>query len=82
MAKRFALHPSPFDSMLKTVNVEASGSHGLAEDATLCDNRWMGNMDFPTVTVDDFEVIIRNEYLRKGKVLVMPHLGGILIGDE
>lgn len=68
--------------MMKTVNAEASGSHGAARDAMLRVDSWPGNVDFLVVTLDDFEVILGNEFLRKAKVLVMPHFRGILIGDE
>jgi len=39
-------------------------------------------VDFLAVPLDDFEVILRNKYLNMAKVLVMPYLGGILIGDK
>jgi len=82
MAKRFGLNPSPSDSIMKSVNMAASKYQGVVKDVTIRFDGWTGNVDFLAANLDDFEVIIEDELLRKGKVMVMPHLGGILIGDE
>jgi len=42
----------------------------------------MGSMGFFAITLDDFEDFLRNEFLIKAKVSMMPHLGGILIRDQ
>jgi len=80
--KRFGLNLSPSDSLMKLVNAEVLGSHSVVKDATIRLNGWTGNVDFLAVNLDDFEVILGDEFIKKGKVVVMPHLGGILIGDE
>jgi len=41
----------------------------------------MGSVDFLAINLDDFEVILGNDFLKKAKVSVMPHLGEILIRD-
>jgi len=80
--KRFRLNISPSDYIMKYVNTVASRSHGVAKNVTIGFDAWKGNVDFLVITLDDFEVILGDEFLGKAKVMVLPHLGGILIGDE
>jgi len=54
----------------------------MAKNDTIGFDGWKGNVDFLVITLDDFEVILRDEFLQRAKVVVMPHLGGILIGEK
>lgn len=34
------------------------------------------------VMLDDFDIILGNDFFGKAKIALMPHLGGVLIWDE
>ena len=70
-AKRFGLNLSPFDSLMKSVDTAASRSNGVVKDVTIRFDGRTGNVDFLAVNLDDFEVILGHEFLKKGKVMVM-----------
>ena len=67
---------------MKAVNSEAKPIAGLAKDVTLRLGQWSGLCNFMVVPLDDFEVIMGIDFFVKAKVTIMPHLGGIFIGDE
>jgi len=68
IARKLGLSLSHTNSILKTVNLEASDSYGLVKEATLCMDRWMGSRHFLAFNLDDFEVNLGNEFLKKAKV--------------
>lgn len=43
---------------------------------------WNGKVDLMVYPLDDFELILGNEFFVAAKVAVVPHLCGILIADE
>ncbi|KAH7865055.1 hypothetical protein Vadar_001700 [Vaccinium darrowii] len=53
-------------------------SEGLAQSLGLKN----GRVDLMVYPLDDFELILGNEFFLAAKVAVMPYLGGILIADE
>lgn len=69
-------------SRIKTVNSTAQEVHGTTSGILLKINGWSGKVDLMVYPLDDFELILGNEFLKVAKVAVMPHLGGILIADE
>lgn len=54
----------------------------MVNDVTLRVENWLGLYSFMVVPYDDFEVILNMDFFIKAKVSIMPHMGGILIGDE
>lgn len=54
----------------------------MVNDVTLRVENWLGLYSFMVAPYDDFEVILNMDFFIKAKVFIMPHMGGILIGDE
>jgi hypothetical protein len=69
-------------SRIKTVNSNAEVGHGMTGNVALRIGDWNGQVDLMVYPLDDFELILGNEFFVAAKVAVMPHLGGILIADE
>ncbi|KAJ8615365.1 hypothetical protein MRB53_034737 [Persea americana] len=79
---RLGLSLTKGHSRLKAVNSEAKPMAGMANDVTLRLGQWSGLCKFMVVPLDDFEVILGNDFFVKAKVAIMSHLGGIFLGDE
>ena len=43
---------------------------------------WQGKVDFLAVTLDDFKLILRMDFLKTIKAAIVPHLGGLPIMDK
>lgn len=68
-------------SRVKAVNSEAQVIKGSTE-AELRMEPWTGKVTLLAVPLDDFDLILGMDFLRKAKASVMPHLGGVMIGEE
>lgn len=79
--QRLGLDLSPQASHIKAVNSEAKPIKGVA-NVKLEIGCWAGQCDLMAVPLDDFDIILGNEFLVAAHVAVMPHLGGLLIADE
>ena len=42
----------------------------------------MGYVDLTFVPLDDFKLVLGNKFLKQAKVMIIPHLKGMLIRDE
>lgn len=67
-------------SQIKAVNSEAKPIKGVT-NVELKVGSWSGQCGLMAVPLDDFDVILGNEFLVAAQVAVMPHLGGLLIAD-
>lgn len=45
-------------------------------------SEWSGNLDVMVIAMDDFDIILDNNFLMKARVSVVPHLSGLLITDS
>ena len=43
---------------------------------------WYGSCELMVIPLDDFRVILGLDFMRKGKVSVIPYLDGLMIHDE
>ena len=43
---------------------------------------WKGTIDFLSVPLDDFVLILGNDFFQRAMVALLPHLNGLLIMDE
>ena len=82
MGRKLGLHFSLNGSTMKTVNSKVVGSQGLAKGVDLWIDKWMGEIDRTVVPLDDYELVLGHKFLKKAKVMIIPHLKGMLIGDE
>lgn len=68
-------------TLIKAVNSKVEKVHGMTE-AALEISYWRGTCNLMVIPLDDFKVILGLEFLLKAKVMIIPHLGGMLIRDE
>ncbi|CAH9148831.1 unnamed protein product [Cuscuta epithymum] len=68
-------------SKMKTVNAAARDVTGRA-DVSLKVGDWSGVCSLTVLPLDDFDVILGNEFLLAARVAVFPYLGGMMINDE
>ncbi|KAH7836606.1 hypothetical protein Vadar_003409 [Vaccinium darrowii] len=66
---------------IKIVNSTSQFVHGTTSNISLKVGNWNGRVDLMVYPLDDFELILGNEFFLAAKVAVMPHLSGILIAD-
>ena len=69
-------------SKLKVVNSEALETQGLAKDVAIQISEWKGTVNMLSTPLDDFDLILGNEFFVKAKVMVLPHLNGLLFMNE
>jgi hypothetical protein len=67
---------------MKAVNAKAQRIMGTAYGVPLTLEKWQGKHDLLVVTLDDFDLILGLDFLKKAKIALMPYLGGILIASE
>uniref|UniRef100_A0A803N8T1 Gag-asp_proteas domain-containing protein n=1 Tax=Chenopodium quinoa TaxID=63459 RepID=A0A803N8T1_CHEQI len=81
-AKRLDLPLSICTSRMKAVNSDVLVAKGMVCGVNVQVGSRKGKTDLIAVTLDNFELILGNEFIRKAKASVMPHLGGMLIRDK
>ncbi|CAL5371561.1 unnamed protein product [Camellia sinensis] len=69
-------------SRIKAVNSAAQSVQGMASKVSITVGDWTGRVNLMVVPLDDFDVILGNDFFVTAKVALMPYLGGILISDE
>ena len=79
---RLGLKLSKDDSKLKAVNSEAQETHGMAKNMAIQMGDWKGTINFLSVPLDDFDFILGSDFFQRAKVVLLPHLNGLLIMDE
>lgn len=71
-------HPSH----IKVVNSQAQAMQGMAYGVQASIEKWDGKLDLMIVPLDNFNLILSNDFLVVTKVGTLPHLFRLLIGDE
>ncbi|KAK4258913.1 hypothetical protein QN277_005308 [Acacia crassicarpa] len=56
----------------KSVNTPAKPLNGVARGVELCMGTWKGTVDLSVTPMDDFNVVLGLDFLRKAKVVLMP----------
>jgi hypothetical protein len=44
-------------------------------------DQWRGNQDVLVVNLDDYDIILSLDFLRKAKIVLMPYLNGVIIAS-
>ncbi len=68
-------------SKIKAMNSGAMPVKGVAE-CTLELGSWKGACSLMVVLLDDFDLILGMEFFLSAKACLMPHLRGVMLGDE
>ncbi|GAV58890.1 gag-asp_proteas domain-containing protein [Cephalotus follicularis] len=82
MVTQLGLRVDKHGSRIKTVNSQAQAVVGMAHGVQIAMGEWAGKIDLMVVPLDDFDLILGNNFFVTEKVLIMPHLCGIFITNE
>uniref|UniRef100_A0A803N8Q4 RNA-directed DNA polymerase n=1 Tax=Chenopodium quinoa TaxID=63459 RepID=A0A803N8Q4_CHEQI len=82
LVRKMGLKVQPSSHMIKTVNSAAADSVGIVKDVFVKMGAWKGKVEFLVVEMDDYELVLGNKYFKQAKLMVAPHLGGVVITDE
>jgi hypothetical protein len=82
MVEQLGLKLTKCPSRLKAVNSESQPVVGVAYVVSLKVGEWTGKVNFLVVPLDDFDIILGNEFFVLAKAIPMPFLGGMLIMEE
>ncbi|KAL3498715.1 hypothetical protein ACH5RR_041447 [Cinchona calisaya] len=69
------------DYRIKAVNSEAQLVLSLAT-VELIFGPWVGQCNQTAVTLDDFDLILKKELMTTNKIILVPHLNGVMVADE
>lgn len=65
----------------KAVNSPFKMIHGIVRDIPLNVGSWEGCMDLIVIEMDDFKLILGQDFLKIDKVAVIPHLDSLVFLD-
>ena len=81
-AKKLGLKVSKETGWLKTVNSQARPIHGVARGVEMHIGTWKGTIDLSVVPMDDFQVVLGMDFLRKVNAIAMPSISMICIMED
>lgn len=73
---------SPSEDRVKTVNMVEQRMMGIAFDVPMELGRWIGSHHVQVARLDDYDVVLGIELLRRVMVSVVPHLEGVQVLHE
>ncbi|GAV60107.1 gag-asp_proteas domain-containing protein [Cephalotus follicularis] len=82
MVNQLSLKVDKHDSRIKAVNSQAQAVAGMAHVVQIAMGEWAGKIDLMVVPLDDFDLILGNDFFILEKVIMMPHLSGLLIMNK
>jgi hypothetical protein len=82
LVKELGLRLSDSQTSMKAVNSKAQRIAGMSYDVPIVLDRWRGKQDVLVVTLDDYDIILGLDFLRKAKIVLMPYLNGIMVASE
>lgn len=68
--------------LIKAVNSKSQLISGMAKGVRTTLDLWKGTLDFMVVPLDDFDIILGNNFFVEAQVVMMPHLCTLFIGDS
>ena len=54
----------------------------MSYDVPITLDQWRGKQDVLVVNLDDYDIILGLDFLRKAKIVLMPYLNGVMIASE
>ncbi|GAV69881.1 gag-asp_proteas domain-containing protein [Cephalotus follicularis] len=82
MVNQLDLKVDKHGSRIKAVNSQAQAVAGMAYGVPIAMGEWAGKIDLMVVPLDDFDLILGNDFFISEKVIMMPYLSGLLIMNE
>ena len=82
MVQRLSLKVSKCPSKIKVVNSKEKPVLGIALGVNFNEGKWTGKVNFLVMELDDFDVILGDEFLVAAKAALLPFIGVLLILDK
>ncbi|KAG6515103.1 hypothetical protein ZIOFF_025488 [Zingiber officinale] len=76
----YRLSVSKCSKYIKLVNAKAQAVVGMAYNVPLTVGTWVGKANMMVIPLEDFQIILGMDFLRKTKAVLMPHLDGVMKG--
>ncbi|KAJ4957081.1 hypothetical protein NE237_013864 [Protea cynaroides] len=81
-AKRLGLKVAKETGWLKAVNSQARPIHGVTRGVEMHIGTWKGTVDLSVVPMDDFQVVLGMDFLRKVNAIAMPSISTVCIMEK
>ena len=82
MIQQLGLKLSKCPSKIKAVNSKTKHVSGIAFGVNFKVGEWVGNVNFLIIKLDDFDIILGDEFFVAAKAALLPFIGVIFIFDE
>ena len=82
LVKELGLRLSDSHTSMKAVNSKAQRIAGMSYDVPITLDQWRGKQDVLVVNLDDYNIILGLDFLRKAKIVLMSYLNGVMIASE
>jgi hypothetical protein len=82
LVKELGLRLSDSYTSMKAVNSKAQRIAGMSYDVPITLDQWRGKQDVLVVNLDDYDIILGLDFLRKAKIVLMSYLNGVMIASE
>ncbi|KAG6526884.1 hypothetical protein ZIOFF_008971 [Zingiber officinale] len=82
LVQEFGLSVSKWPKYIKSVNAKAQAVVGMAYNVLLTVGTQVGKANMMVIPLEDFQIILGMDFLRKTKTVPMPHLDGVMVMQE
>ncbi|GAV75545.1 Asp_protease_2 domain-containing protein [Cephalotus follicularis] len=79
---RLDLKVDTYNSRIKVVNSQAQAVTSMAHSVKISMGAWEGKIDLMIVQLDDFDLILGSEFFIYEKIILIPHVCGLLVTNE
>ncbi|XP_074299190.1 uncharacterized protein LOC141630238 [Silene latifolia] len=82
-AKRLEMKLNRGEGSMKAVNSKALPIQGLAREVVIKMGEWTGKLDFTSLLMDDFKIVLGMDFLKQTPTFLAPHNGSlIMVGSK
>lgn len=81
LVKDLGLRLSSNDNFMKAVNPKAQKIVDTSYDVLIILDQWRGNQDVLVVNLNNYDIILSLDFIRKAKIVLMSHLNGVIISS-
>ncbi|KAG6515906.1 hypothetical protein ZIOFF_026344 [Zingiber officinale] len=82
LVQDYGLSISKYPKYIKSVNAKAQAVVGMAYNVPLTVGTQVGKANMMVIPLEDFQIILGMDFLRKTKTVPMPHLDGVMVMQE
>ncbi|XP_074277204.1 DNA damage-inducible protein 1-like [Silene latifolia] len=78
-AKQLGMEINREEGRIKVVNSSAKLIQGVAKDVVIKMSEWSGKLDFTSVPMDDFNIVLGMDFLKRTPTFLAPHNGSLMM---